>query len=205
MKKILLILVMFIYSCAGVNPSILNPLNDPLSKKLHKLQIGLGSGSVIRTESVKTVTVQTDFATIFSRELETNVFDNSRKNVGYIEYKIVFDSYNLQPISFLLYGLHGITAFFPTLLGLPVESRKRTLEAEISIYDIEEVQLKKYIISSTSDASWVTLYNQSSAWSPRRKAGVQVTKEIINQFKSQLLEDIDFLNKELEGQNSNSE
>ena len=38
MKKILLILVMFIYSCAGVNPSILNPVNDPLSKKLHKLQ-----------------------------------------------------------------------------------------------------------------------------------------------------------------------
>mgnify|MGYP005822824719 CR=1 FL=1 len=69
MKNMLIIILsLSIYSCA-VNPSILSPVNDPLRKKLHTLKIGLGEGDIIRTEYLKTITVQSDFATVLEKGL----------------------------------------------------------------------------------------------------------------------------------------
>ena len=96
MKRLWLILFLssLIFSCVTVNPSILKPGNNEIPKRLHKLEIGKGETTVIRTESIKSVTVQKDYLTILERELEANVFDDSRKNWGYLEYKIVFDADN---------------------------------------------------------------------------------------------------------------
>ena len=48
------------FSCVTVNPSILKPGNNEIPKRLHKLEIGKGETTVIRTESIKSVTVQKD-------------------------------------------------------------------------------------------------------------------------------------------------
>ena len=205
MKKILLFtLSSLMFSCVTVNPSILKPGNNEIPKRLHKLEIGKGETTVIRTESIKSVTVQKDYLTILERELEANVFDDSRKNWGYLEYKIVFNADNPTSKGGKYFIITNLTGWLSFILGYPVWEIEKTMEVEIGIYDKNETKLKKYNIVATSEPKVVTMYNMSTwtpdmrTWTPDRIAGVEVTRDIIEKFKLELENDIHYLNKELE-------
>ena len=199
MKRLWLILFLssLIFSCVTVNPSILKPGNNEIPKRLHKLEIGKGETTVIRTESIKSVTVQKDYLTILERELEANVFDDSRKNWGYLEYKIVFNADNPTSKGGKYFIITNLTGWLSFIFGYPVWEIEKTMEVEIGIYDKNETKLKKYNIVATSEPKVVTMYNMST-WTPDRIAGVEVTRDIIEKFKLELENDIDYLNKELE-------
>ena len=185
------------FSCVTVNPSILKPGNNEIPKRLHKLEIGKGETTVIRTESIKSVTVQKDYLTILERELEANVFDDSRKNWGYLEYKIVFNADNPTSKGRKYFIITNLTGWLSFIFGYPVWEIEKTMEVEIGIYDKNETKLKKYNIVATSEPKVVTMYNMST-WTPDRIAGVDVTRDIIEKLKLELENDIDYLNKELE-------
>ena len=91
MKKLILLLMIgcFFIGCATVTPSMLRPPENSISNKIKPLKIGLEGENVIRSESTKTVTVQTHFATIFSRTIEQNINESSRDTWGYIDARIV--------------------------------------------------------------------------------------------------------------------
>jgi len=199
MKRLWLILFLssLIFSCVTVNPSILKPGNNEIPKRLHKLEIGKGETTVIRTESIKSVTVQKDYLTILERELEANVFDDSRKNWGYLEYKIVFDADNPTSKGRKYFIITNLTGWLSFIFGYPMWEIEKTMEVEIGIYDKNETKLKKYNIVATSEPKVVTMYNMST-WTPDRIAGVDVTRNIIEKLKLELENDIDYLNKELE-------
>ena len=199
MKRLWLILFLssLIFSCVTVNPSILKPGNNEIPKRLHKLEIGKGETTVIRTESIKSVTVQKDYLTILERELEANVFDDSRKNWGYLEYKIVFDADNPTSKGRKYFIITNLTGWLSFIFGYPVWEIEKTMEVEIGIYDKNETKLKKYNIVATSEPKVVTMYNMST-WTPDRIAGVDVTRNIIEKLKLELENDIDYLNKEFE-------
>ena len=199
MKRLWLILFLslLIFSCVTVNPSILKPGNNEIPKRLHKLEIGKGETTVIRTESIKSVTVQKDYLTILERELEANVFDDSRKNWGYLEYKIVFNADNPTSKGRKYFIITNLTGWLSFIFGYPVWEIEKTMEVEIGIYDKNETKLKKYNIVATSEPKVVTMYNMST-WTPDRIAGVDVTRNIIEKLKLELENDIDYLNKELE-------
>ena len=199
MKRLWLILFLssLIFSCVTVNPSILKPGNNEIPKRLHKLEIGKGETTVIRTESIKSVTVQKDYLTILERELEVNVFDDSRKNWGYLEYKIVFDADNPTSKGRKYFIITNLTGWLSFIFGYPMWEIEKTMEVEIGIYDKNETKLKKYNIVATSEPKIVTMYNMST-WTPDRIAGVDVTRDIIEKLKLELENDIDYLNKELE-------
>ena len=199
MKRLWLILFLslLIFSCVTVNPSILKPGNNEIPKRLHKLEIGKGETTVIRTESIKSVTVQKDYLTILERELEANVFDDSRKNWGYLEYKIVFNADNPTSKGRKYFIITNLTGWLSFIFGYPVWEIEKTMEVEIGIYDKNETKLKKYNIVATSEPKVVTMYNMST-WTPDRIAGVDVTRDIIEKLKLELENDIDYLNKELE-------
>jgi len=199
MKRLWLILFLssLIFSCVTVNPSILKPGNNEIPKRLHKLEIGKGETTVIRTESIKSVTVQKDYLTILERELEANVFDDSRKNWGYLEYKIVFNADNPTSKGGKYFIITNLTGWLSFIFGYPVWEIEKTMEVEIGIYDKNETKLKKYNIVATSEPKVVTMYNMST-WTPDRIAGVDVTRDIIEKLKLELENDIDYLNKELE-------
>ena len=199
MKHLWLILFLssLIFSCVTVNPSILKPGNNEIPKRLHKLEIGKGETTVIRTESIKSVTVQKDYLTILERELEANVFDDSRKNWGYLEYKIVFNADNPTSKGGKYFIITNLTGWLSFIFGYPVWEIEKIMEVEIVIYDQNETKLKKYNIVATSEPKVVTMYNMST-WTPDRIAGVDVTRDIIEKLKLELENDIDYLNKELE-------
>ena len=198
MKRLWLILFLssLIFSCVTINPSILKPGNNEIPKRLHKLEIGKGETTVIRTESIKSVTVQKDYLTILERELEANVFDDSRKNWGYLEYKIVFDADNPTSKGRKYFIITNLTGWLSFIFGYPMWEIEKTMEVEIGIYDKNETKLKKYNIVATSEPKVVTMYNMST-WTPDRIAGVDVTRNIIEKLKLELENDIDYLNKEL--------
>ena len=199
MKRLWLILFLssLIFSCVTINPSILKPGINEIPKRLHKLEIGKGETTVIRTESIKSVTVQKDYLTILERELEANVFDDSRKNWGYLEYKIVFDADNPTSKGRKYFIITNLTGWLSFIFGYPMWEIEKTMEVEIGIYDKNETKLKKYNIVATSEPKVVTMYNMST-WTPDRIAGVDVTRDIIEKLKLELENDIDYLNKELE-------
>jgi len=160
MKRLWLILFLssLIFSCVTVNPSILKPGNNEIPKRLHKLEIGKGETTVIRTESIKSVTVQKDYLTILERELEANVFDDSRKNWGYLEYKIVFDADNPTSKGRKYFIITNLTGWLSFIFGYPMWEIEKTMEVEIGIYDKNETKLKKYNIVATSEPKVVTMY-----------------------------------------------
>ena len=92
MNKLILILMVgsLFMGCASVTPSMLRPPENPIPNKIKSLIIGLEGENVIRNESLKTLTVQTDFATIFSRTIEQNICETNREKWGYVDAKMVF-------------------------------------------------------------------------------------------------------------------
>jgi len=78
--------------------SILNPPDNPLTEKLKTLEIGLGEENIYRSASVKSTTVVTNYATVFSRTLERNIFEQSRNKWGYCDLSIVFSNTKGDPL-----------------------------------------------------------------------------------------------------------
>ena len=162
------------------------------------MKIELGEKTIVRAESEKSVTKQSEILTILERELETNVFDKFKENWGYLEYKIVFDATNPTARGKKLFLIQNLTFWSFYIFGFPITEIERTIEVDINIYDKNQVKLKKYNIVATSEPKSVGLPQTISGWDPEKLAGIDVTRDIIEQLKLQLETDIDYLNKELE-------
>ncbi|MEE8277706.1 MAG: hypothetical protein V3R89_03190, partial [Thermoanaerobaculia bacterium] len=75
-----------VIGCGGINPDMLAPSATPLAHRLLPLNIGLATaGQEVRAEAVRTPTFQSEFLTVFERELEQNVFQTSRDRWGWYE------------------------------------------------------------------------------------------------------------------------
>tara|TARA_B100002003_G_C13935491_1_gene454285 strand:- start:136 stop:753 length:618 start_codon:yes stop_codon:yes gene_type:complete len=199
MRKTLLIFVItlfFLNSCASVNPSILNPHPNPLPNKLKSLNFGLETNQTFQLSSVKSATVQTDFATIFSRTLDQNICEVDRVKWGYADIRIVFDDWNYIK-SFIPLTVLGV-GFYPWfLLGGKFLWYERLIQVEIGIYDSNKSLLKKYIIDSKSETVGVSLYSSFRNYYPHRLSGIEVIHYILQKFENQIKNDVQFLNEEL--------
>ncbi len=80
----------------------------------------------------------------------------------------------------------------PTLIGIPIDIRNRTIQLEINIYDANRIQIKKYIYTESSKYMR-QLYTNNNY----RIAGINIIKEIMNKFKYDLETDVNNLNNQL--------
>ena len=188
-------ITLFINGCASVNPSILNPNPNPLPLKLKSLNFGLEGDQIIQSSSFKSVTLQTDFATIFSRTLEQNICEEDRLNWGYADLRIVFDDWAYKKFYTPL-TIIGCIIYPYWILGGKVLWYKRIIQVEIGIYDSKKILLKKYIIDDSADAS-IGLYNNSGHYNQKRLSGVEVIQKILRKFENRITNDIEYLNSEL--------
>ena len=129
-----LAILLLLCSCASVDPSILKPGNNAMPKKMNWLKIGLGEKTIVRAESEKSVKKQSEIFTILERELETNVFDKSKENWGYLEYKIVFNATNPTARGKKLFLIQNLTFWSFYIFGFPITEIERTIEVEINIF-----------------------------------------------------------------------
>ncbi len=181
--------------------SILNPPDNPLTEKLKTLEIGLGEENIYRSASVKSTTVVTNYATVFSRTLERNIFEQSRNKWGYCDLSIVFSNTKGDPLInaplIALYIFPGM--FLPPLFGAPLMSKKE-MEVEISIYDSQRELIKKYIINDNI-SGW-TAYPISPQFQEShdsyRLLSVKLFHQIMREFEKQVSSDIGYINAELE-------
>lgn len=184
--------------------SILNPPDNPLTEKLKTLEIGLGEENVYRSASVKSTTVVTNYATVFSRTLERNIFEQSRNKWGYCDLSIVFSNTKGDPLInaplIALYIFPGM--FFPPLFGAPIMSKKE-MEVEISIYDSQKELIKKYTINDNISA-WTSALAMFSppdiqaSHDSHRLLSVKLFHQIMREFEKRLSGDIGYINAELE-------
>jgi len=186
-----IIALLFFNSCSSFDPSLLNASNDEMPIKLLPLQQGL-AGNIVRTESVKTESVQSDFVTIFERELEKNVFAGSDSLWGYIETKIIYNDRKPTVGGSVLFGVNLITLFIPSLFGVPWAIPKETLQADVVIYNSSRAQIKKFTYT-VSETYSMTLYSPDSG----RECEARIAKRIVKNFKDDLRKDVTLINKKL--------
>mgnify|MGYP001372193743 CR=1 FL=1 len=190
------LITLFINGCASVSPSILNPYPNPLPLKLKSVNFGLEGNQIIQFSSIKTATIQTDFATIFGRTLEQNICEEDRVKWGYADLRIVFDNWIYQN-SYIPLTILG-SVFYPWwILGGNVLWYERIIQVEIGIYDSKKNLIKKYIIDDYTDAVGIGLYNRNGHYNKKRLSGVEVIHRILQKFQNQIKNDIKFLNSEL--------
>jgi len=194
--NIILFSLILLNGCASISPSILNPHPNPIPLKLKSLNFGLEGSQVFQFSSIKSATIQTDFATIFSRTLEQNICEGDRVKWGYADLRIVFDDFNFKtshiPYSILAFG------FYPWwIFGGSVLWYERIIQVEIGIYDSKRTLLKKYIIDANSDLTGVGLYDYYSDYNSKRLSGIEVIHKILRTFENKIKNDIEYLNIEL--------
>ena len=75
MKRILFIFVaILLFQNCFDTQKLLQPSNKELKTKLLPLVVGSPKTEIVKSEIANTTTTQTYFATIFQREVETNIF-----------------------------------------------------------------------------------------------------------------------------------
>ena len=179
-------------ACTAYTLESLEPTPAPLPSRLLPLHIGLAETEVLRPEGVRGVTLQTDFATVFRRDLETNVFMPGDQRWGYAEFRLTFDGDAITGGGVALAGLNVVTLFIPSLLGARSALRERTLQAEVVIYNARRVEVAKQVITVKGKYA-VSLYRRDEY----RRAGIEAAKNIMQQFRSRLLPDVAALNARL--------
>jgi hypothetical protein len=180
-------------SCARYTPEALAPVQAPLESRLLPLDIGLGEADIVRPEGLRTVTVQTDFATVFRRDLETNVFQRVDPRWGYAEFRLTFDGDRITGGGVAVITGNVVTAFIPTLFGAPFSIRERTIQAEIVVYDSRRTQISEYVITGTAKYT-VGLYTSGEY----RRAGIEAAKDVMQQFRQALAPEVGSLNQRLQ-------
>jgi len=193
----LLSIVLLFNGCASVSPSILNPVQNPLPKKLKPIKFGL-ENTQIQISSVKSVIVQTDFATIFSRSLEQNICEYGSDKLGFVDLRVVFDDwqYDKTKIRNSILALNPYGLILWSIWGGKCLWYIRLIQVEIGIYDSNRNLIKKYIIDGTTSTG-VNLYGSGGNYGAFRMSGIDVIHKVVQKFENQVLNDIDFLNKEL--------
>lgn len=181
-----------VVACTAYTPESLEPAPSPLPSRLLPLHIGLGETGVLRPEGLRGVTLQTDFATVFRRDLETNAFLADDERWGYAEFRLTFDSDAVTGGGVAVAGLNVITLFVPSLLGAPVTLRERTLQAEIVIYNSRRVEVTKQVITAKARYS-VGLYKRDEY----RRAGIEAAKNVLQQFRLRLAPEVEAVNNRL--------
>ncbi len=183
-----IILMIMVNGCASISPSMLKPPNKPINNKIKSLTIGLEAENVVRSEALKTVTVQTDFATIFSRTMDQNVCEMSREKWGFTDIRIVFLAEKFS----ILNLIYLPTFFLLPVYGAPIQMNV-TMEVEIGIYDSNKQIVKKYTIDNASKY-WNFLYDPQN---DTRVAKIKLFQTILREFETLVNSDATYLNKEL--------
>ena len=179
-------------ACTAYTPQALEPTPAPLSSRLLPLVVGLGESDVIRPEALRGVTLQTDFATVFRRDLEANVFGQDNQRWGFAEFRLTFDGDRVTGGGVALISVSIVTLFVPPLLGAPYSQRERTLQAEIVIYNSRRVETAKYVMLGKARYG-VTMYTEDEY----RRAGIEAAKNVMNEFRRRLATEVDLVNGRL--------
>jgi hypothetical protein len=179
-------------ACSAYTLDSLEPAAAPLATRLLPLHVGLGENEVVRAEALRAVTLQTDFATVFRRDLEANVFEPDDERWGYAEFRLAYDNDAITGAGVALIALNVVTLLVPTVLGAPLVLRERTLQAEIVIYNSRRVEVAKYVITGTARYR-DGLYTRDV----RRRAGIDAAKDVMDQLKVRLNPDVGMINDRL--------
>jgi hypothetical protein len=187
-------LLLIFTACARVSPEMLDPAPEPMPQRLLPLTLGLGQEVVVPPET-RPVVVQSDFTTVFSRDLEANVFLEDTLRWGYIEFRITFDDRKITGGGAALIAGNVVTLFVPVLFGAPLTIRERTLQVEVAIYDSRRVPFRTYVFDRRVKYGDERLYESRNY--RHRKAGIQAAKEILQAFRGELALELAAINGRL--------
>lgn len=182
------VVVCLLSGCVTFKPSMLKVEDAPIPEKLHKLAVITPSAQV---GNVRTIKSQNYDFTLFQRELETNMMERGiGENFGTIEMVLITQ----QPQWGLGLTLaSGLTCCTLNLLGFPILRTKITNEYEFRIYDINDNEIAKYNYSAQAKSVNGLYYGKSYD-----VLLVEVVKQVLENFKSDLMRDAASINRHLE-------
>lgn len=174
-------MAVLISSCASYK-KYTYPSNDPLTTKLHSLNI-------IHTH--KDWRKDNDlFYKVFENELIHNIIETDSSPIGILE--ITQTNNNLEKIGGWGYMILGsLSCMTLPLLGVPIGTLTYSPEYDFVIYDIKGDIVANYTFSDTEKMT-IGLYRNGN------KKRINTHRNIINQFKKLLQRDVVVINHKLE-------
>ena len=138
------------------------------------------------------VSVATDYATLFRRDLQSNVFLPDDSRWGYAELRVTFESTRVTGEGWVIGGAQIVTLAIPAFLGAPLTIKERTLQAEIAILDSHSIEVASYVITAKHRfPTWVWKDGEY------RQAGTEAFKNVLDEFRMRLAEDVQSINDQL--------
>ena len=191
MKKINLFILLsigiFCSSCS-IQHTILNPIHNEIDNKIKPLLLGL-HGDYLAGNATVNVNEQDYLETVFRRTLHENVFENTKGAWGYIDLDVTFNKREYRGYMFLAHYAFAPLFFF----GLPIDMIYEQ-QIEIAIYNSNQELVKNYVLFTSLD-EYINMY---TADLKSRTIPIQLLNIILRDFESQINNDADFINKELE-------
>ena len=194
MKKLVLAFVILLAGCANYDvQKSMRPNSRAVDQKLPNMESIFETGKSVDNSLDNTSTMQlnSEFATLFRREVEKNLVDVH----GSIEGKLILDPvyFENQPNNAWLFTLYPLL-FIPPALGVPLESYTSKWELELNVFDKKGKRIARYS-GEAEDTEYLAAY---WGWkNPDTAAAFESYKKALDKVITQLQNDIPTLSAQL--------
>ncbi len=132
--------------------------------------------------------------TVYEQDVMTNVINPYGEKKGIIDCRITQS--NIRGVFNGFSALSMVTLGIPNLFGMPLSAGKAELEVEVSVYDLEDKLIGRYLARGKGK-EYVGLYFGYYPDDAKLEATNEAFIEAMHDIKSQISADADRLNKEL--------
>lgn len=186
-----LLSVALVSGCQAFTLASLEPRPITRSAGILPLFVTFGD-DLFRTDAAQGVAVATDYATLFRRDLEANVFVPDDRRWGYAELRLTFEDTRVTGGGWALFGGQLVTLMIPAFLGAPMSIHDRTIQAEVAILDSRRIPVAHYVLTGRERFSARLYYNDEE-----RQAGTEAFKDLLDELHRRLAEDVRDINGRL--------
>lgn len=141
-------------SCVSIGPETLHVDNVENANRLAPLEFAFERDTVVASDQ-RAATVQTDFVTVFTRELRQNLFDSHLPPAGRIDIVLTYYQRRTRFATLPIFAMNVMSFGFLPAIGGPIAWVSVEMEVEVTVYSSESIRLwndsfvheKRYFVS----------------------------------------------------------
>lgn len=180
-------------SCVTVTPDMLRPEPVQNEQRVLPLEFVDESAEVAVAGAPRSAVFQSDFYTIFDRELRQNLYIPGEVPAGTIDIAVTFYDQRSSALGIGLQFVSGLTVFAAPLLGMPYVHGRVTYEIEVTVRDSDRAELWNQTFGH-EETGLLWIYNYGDGM---RQAHIRAFHALAQDVRIALSADAQVLNRQL--------